>query len=60
MGHTLRINVEGKKQGREAEDDNVSGYWMTLRTRQDTADLKWRYYFTLCGRLALEGVMDLS
>jgi hypothetical protein len=41
LGHILRRNsflkhvIEGNKEGREGETDDVSSYWTTLRNGED-------------------------
>ena len=41
------------------KQEDVSSYWVTLRKWEYTADVKRKYYITLCGELALEEAMDL-
>jgi hypothetical protein len=53
IGHILRRNcllkhvIEGKLEGRiemrEDEEEDVSSYWMTLRKREDTGNLKRKH-----------------
>jgi hypothetical protein len=47
--------MEGKWRPVDEKED-VSRYWMTLRKRWDTVNLK----ITLCGELALLWAMELS
>ena len=42
------------------KQEDVSSCWVTLWKWEDTADLKRKYYITLCGELALEEAVDLS
>jgi hypothetical protein len=44
--------------GRQEKD--VSSYWMTLRKRQDTGNLKRKHYIALSVERALEDAMEES
>jgi len=50
-----------KKWCREEEDDEeeVSGYWMTLRKRENTVNWKGKLHVWLSGKLALEEALNL-
>jgi hypothetical protein len=44
----------------EDKHKDVSSCWVTLRKWENAADLKRKYFITLCGELALEEAVDLS
>jgi hypothetical protein len=42
----------------EDEEEYVSRYWMTLKKRKDTGNLKRKPWIALCGEIAVEECMD--
>jgi hypothetical protein len=40
-------------------EEDVSSYWMSLRKRKDTVNLKRKRLIALCGELAVEEAMGL-
>ena len=44
----------------EDAGEDVSGYWMTLRRKEDTGNWKRKQSFELCGELISEEDRDLS
>jgi hypothetical protein len=60
--HAMRRNcllkhlIEWKK-GWKHEEEDISSYWMTLRKRKDSGNLKRKHYMVMCEEIALEEAM---
>ena len=60
MGIAFRNTLYGDRyNGLEDEKEEVSRWWMTLRKREVTGNLKKKHQIALCGELFLEEAVDL-
>ena len=48
-------HISNIKLWQEDEEEDFNSYWMTLRKREDIANLKRKYWNEICGELTLEG-----
>jgi hypothetical protein len=42
MNYLMKRVIEGETGGRKDEEEDVSSYWMPIRKREDTGNLKGR------------------
>jgi hypothetical protein len=56
----LKDRYRERQKCQEDDREEVSSYWMILRKRVDTANLKRKHYIALCGEFTLEEAMELS
>jgi hypothetical protein len=52
--------VEEKHKKSEAEEEDLSDYWMISWEREVTVNCKRKMYIALCRKLALREAMDVS